>query len=357
MTTYITYKCSVCRRQKDIEEDTLRALPNKCTITKGCSGILLKIGKKNRGEEVEAVAGVEDWYPRGTKKYTTATVEPIETANLATSNGGAFVVAIREGEFDPPDFLDLVLLQRRTEAVAYQEFAYKATTNQTVFSGKDLNGKILRFDSTAISENRVLVYLNGVPTLDVTLTTNNVEFTDGVQAGSSVRIRVQAEKEAIERTLRVTRNSLQNPVLSRGSWANVDYVDRFEEGPYKHWTLYSADILSGIGVGKIKIVDTDINGPMMILMAHSPYENADRYYDLVVDVDPLKEDFLLSLESADSNSLVVNRGAMVELYPPLIIPTAAFITPDTVETEASSAVVSDDDTIVLLKNSKIIGPT
>jgi hypothetical protein len=52
MASYVTYQCSVCRRVKDSLKDDTRAAPNQCTITKGCSGRLFKIGESSTASTI-----------------------------------------------------------------------------------------------------------------------------------------------------------------------------------------------------------------------------------------------------------------------------------------------------------------
>lgn len=356
MTTYIKYQCSVCRRNKDIERDPLRAAPNKCTITKGCAGILIAYDQTSIPVPVAPIVGAEDWYPRGQTKVQVTPVASEETVSLATSENGALVMAVQADlESSVPDFIDIELLQRRVESVATQDYTYRPTVNTTVFTGRDANGKILRIDSAAISDGRVEVRVNGVLSETAVLTTNTVTFPSNVSAGSVVSVRVQLEKETVERTLRLTRNSLQTPTASRGAWANVDSFFRYDAGTFKRWWVYSVDTLTGLNVGKIKVISTGTVLESMLLLAHAPFEGFDRYLDFIVPTEPLLDDFLLSLEMS-SNSLIVSKSLVEEIYPPLRLTySLSYVVEEERETVASSEIVSDEEN-VLLKSTIILGP-
>ena len=359
MTTYIKYQCSVCRRTKDVEQDNIHVSPNKCTITKGCLGILLVLEETKIQEPVLPVAGLEDWYPRGQTRLQRQPATPIPPVRVATSASGAFVVAVKtENANALPESFDIVFLQRRSEQVAFNEYSFRTTEARSVFSGRDSNGKILRIDSTAISENRVIVRVNGVISTTATVSVNTVTFPAAQPVGTLVTIRVQLEKETIEKTITVTKNSAQTPVISRGSWSNINFVSKFNNGTYEKWWIYTADVLAGIGIGKLKIDSTSLTGyPMMLLLAHTPFSRVDRYLDFVVPLDHLFDDYYLTLPSSDSASLVIDRSSIAEIYPPLMLtPTASFITADELQTTASSAVVTDDVNEILV-SSKILGPT
>lgn len=359
MITYIKYQCSVCRRTKDVEQDNVHVSPNKCTITKGCLGILLVLDQTKIQEPVLPVAGLEDWYPRGqTRLQQTVPVE-VPPVRVATSASGALVIAVKtENQNLLPDSFDVVFLQRRTEDIAFNEYSFRTTEARSVFSGRDSNGKILRIDSAAISEGRVLVRVNGVISTTAVATVNTITFPSPQPTGTLVTVRVQLEKETIEKTITLTRNSEQSPVISRGSWSNVNYVSRFNSGAYEKWWVYTVDVLAGIGIGKLKISSTSLTGfPMMLLLSHEPFARVDRYLDFIVPIETLFEDYYLTLPSSDSASLVIDRSAVQEIYPPLVLtPSQSFIIADELQTTASSAVISDDVNEVLV-SSKILGPT
>lgn len=362
MTTYIKYQCSICRRTKDIEEDPVRVAPNKCTITKGCGGLLLAVEKTAIQNQTLPVAGVEDWYPRGEIRTVATRTTEQETVGLATSATGAFTIAVRTTTPNIlPATLTLQLIQRRTENVAFQEYVFKPTVSGTVFTGRDANGKILRIDSAAIADDRVSVRVNGVIQTPA-LSTNTVTFATPVSAGSNVTIRVQVEKDTIERSVTLTRNTEQTPTLSRGAWANVNVVYRQEGvGPdskvgLTSWYLYSSDALAGLTVGKLKIGFSGITLPTMILLAHAPYRSVDRYLDFVLPVENINDDFVLEMETSSAASLVVPRSLVVEFFPPLLLyPSGSFIVPDSMETTTSSAVNTDASTPVLT-SAVILGP-
>ena len=95
----------------------------------------------------------------------------------------------------------------------------------------------------------------------------------------------------------------------------------------------------------------------MLLLSHEPFARVDRYLDFIVPTETLFEDYYLTLPSSDSASLVVDRSAVLEIYPPLVLtPSQSFIIADELQTTASSAVISDDVNEILV-SSKILGPT
>lgn len=356
MTTYIKYQCTVCRREKTLEEDKLRVTPNKCTITKACSGILQVLGTTAVPINSTPVEGLEDWYASGSRSTSQSTASTEMAVGIATSDVGAIVLAVREqDEGALPSTIDVTFEQRRSENVSYSEYTYRPTSATATFTGKDSSGKILRIDAAAIAEERIQVRVNGVLTTDFTATTNTITLSSPAPAGSVVSIRVQAEKETITRTVTFTRNRQLVPTVARGSWANVDLIRKFTNGVgYETWWAYSVDNTFGFGVGKLKVVSIDTSRDSVLVLAHTPFTNFDRYLNFVVPAENLMGDFPISVDS-QTRELTVDRSLVVEIYPPLRLQADSFIDPEPRVPESSSAIVTDDIN-VLLKGDKVLGP-
>lgn len=356
MTTYIKYQCTVCRREKTEERDTVRVSTNKCTITKACSGILQVTGTTVNQINVLPVAGLDDWYADGSRQVTTSTASTEIAVGIATSENGALALAVKEhDEGSLPNTIDVTFEQRRSENVAYSEYTYRPTSTTSVFTGKDSNGKILRIDAAAIAEDRIQVRVNGVQTTNFTATTNTITLATPAPALSVVNIRVQAEKETIIRTVTFTRNSQLVPTAARGSWANISLIRRFTNGVgYDTWWVYSIDDTNGFGLGKLKIVELSTTREAMLLLAHTPFTSFDRYLNFIAPVSNLTGDFPISVDS-QTRDLTVDRSKVLEIYPPLRLQGDAYIDPETRVTESSSAIVTDDIN-VLLKGDKVLGP-
>src|SRR4051812_42732938 len=95
MTTYVTYSCTTCRRTKSFAKDNKRASPDHCTITKGCTGRLSPVSEQAEAQRASPLAGVDDWYARGTTR-TVALEEAVEDDfELSTSASGGLVLAVK----------------------------------------------------------------------------------------------------------------------------------------------------------------------------------------------------------------------------------------------------------------------
>ena len=352
MTTYVKYQCSLCRRLKDIEEDNVRVMPNKCIITKGCQGILTILSKSSTTSPIIPEAGLQDWYARGTVKVAKAIEPPPHPINIVTSSAGALVIALKDAQ-NLPDFIDVEIVQQRAEEVSYQEFVFKPAALAAVL-GKDVSGRILRFDELAIAEDRVIVRVNGIQAFPA-LTPNALTFNSPLPQGSLVSIRVLLEKQIIERRIRMLKNSLQTSGGFRGSWANIRTVNRYFYGTWSKWHVYSIDTLSTLGFGQIMIKNVGFDTEVMLLLAKKPYGGIDRCLDFIIDLDTVSSDFLMNRTLPAS--LVIDKAFINEIYPPLSLAlNESFIEADKLSI-ASSAITVDlaSDTNSLV-SSKIIGP-
>lgn len=356
---YTTYKCTVCRRTKAIEWDSLRALPDHCTITKGCQGRLSPQGETKVPAPVPSLDGVTDWYPRSQPvEEEKAPLHPTQV-DLATSANGALTIAVRgTTEASMPDSITLRVLQRKGEDINFSQYTFRTQSSTSTISGRDLNGKNLRFDTAAVSEDRVQVRVNGILRPDAILNPNVVSFPAPMASGAVVDIIVYSTPLTVEQTIVLSKNTLSEMADTRGSWMNVKYVEMFEGNTKTKWWLYSSDNLVGLSVGKLKVINLDNAADQaMILMAGIPYSSHERDLLHTIPVLPLYVDFYLSLTTVDDvTRLVVDWQFVKENFPPLQInPSLGFIQADSKTTTASSEVVTDDVNSMLL-SSKILGP-
>src|SRR5207253_118490 len=100
-----------------------------------------------------------------------------DTIDLATSKQGALTIAVRAtSESILSDSITLRLLQRVGKDIQFTQYTFKPQSVTSAITGKDVNGKNLRFDTAAINEDRVQVRVDGIPRPDATLTPNTATF-------------------------------------------------------------------------------------------------------------------------------------------------------------------------------------
>lgn len=387
MSIYTTFQCSVCRRTKDVLKDNVRAVPNQCTITKGCTGSLFKIGETPLPSSVAPVAGLTDWYARG-KKATATPVAPAESPIvLSTSSSGVITLAIYQTDAQAlaRPALVLGLTQRSITDVEYQQYVFTVVGATTVVTGRDSTSKNLRFDQAAITEGRVFVRVNGVARFagtassEFSLAPNIITFNSALPDGAVVDISVFLQKNTVKRQLAFNANYVTvDTTTAAGSWGNVRWVKEYDTTtdalkPNKWW-IYSCTGLDGIvsssrliingiyeddGVTPVLSAAQISSANIRFLLSSTPHENSDRYLNFYVAPEALVDGYALSTATSSIMELYADEVSLVEIYPPLQILSTALMTDSSfiiADTFTTTTTVSADAANVRLAGSKIIGP-
>jgi hypothetical protein len=378
MLRYTSFKCDTCRRTKDILTDASKVTLNYCTITKGCLGSLQITGDTNYAVTTSPVEGVEDWYPRGTEVIKdsgqTATVEHTD---ISTSVNGIITIGIpltvAEAVSSTFRTVQIKFLSRKIEPIAFQEYAFKPQTDVISVSGRDLNGKNLRLDALAFTQDRVKATVNGVVRTDIALDTQTLglKFDALVPAQARIFITVSASAQFDEKILTFQSHHFKDGADEFGAWGNLRNVAKMGatgvEEDNRLW-LYSCTEIRSLANSASLICDTILDANNMaittaklqssvFLLASNPYMSADRYFNLVL---PFKAGTVLSIPSGGEKRLNVDRQLIGEVFPPLRIVrsigtgTSSRIGPDVIP--AVSAAIPVDTELTRLQGQKIIGP-
>lgn len=373
---YTVYQCSICRRQKDIPQDNIRATPNQCIITKGCYGRLFPIGETLDYTPTAPVAGLTDWYPRGQSPTTTTATVTKPPVSMSTSATGVVSMAV----YYPPG---TTLLQnlvvnfdgQLAQDVSYLEYIYNTSIPQTIFTGKDSLGKNLRFDTSTVLPSQIFVMVNGVARFpgtgpnDYVATNNTITFNSVITAGASVSIYIYSEQPTIQESLTFTLNSNLQTTVNYGSWGNISSIQEYDQttGLVKTgtWMVYTCTSLESVSLN-IQLLLTNITDQLgnilyssgsfdnvRFLLSADPHDDTDRYLNFYVNMQLLSEEYLLSTNTTTITELFANYSALVEAFPPLVLTTSSYITPDTYSTTDA---VSSTTPETRLAGTKIIGP-
>lgn len=365
MTVYVKYQCSICRRIKDEIKDDLRVIPNSCTITKGCEGQLAKIGESLVQEPTNPVAGLTDWYPRGQKQTAVTNSTTALLQSFTTNGDGSMTLFVDSTKVQTVNHLVLTFEQRKIENVAHQQYFYQVGSATTIITGKDSTGKILRFDQTAINDNRVVVLVDGVQRYqgalanEFVLTPNTITFNTAILPGSVVDVSVFQEKTTLTVQLTAFKNSIRPRKSS--SWGNISDAN-FNNVNYTIFTVNpAANIIPGSRLKLLNIKDDadnlvldtpDLNHAFFGL-ASTPFESTDRYYATILTAKTLSDDFEVLCEKTFVNELLVDSMLLTDIYPPIEIPYSSYLIEDQYR---SSAAIIFDTSLARLQNSIIIGP-
>lgn len=379
MSRYSTFTCDTCKRSTDILTDNVRLQLTYCTITKGCSGTLSKSGSTDVATITPLVAGLPDWYPRGTQKSSTVQNNQQQMVALSCSANGALTIALRQtfGDLLNRQTVKVKLLQRKVEPIAFQQYTYQLESQTNEVFGRDINGKNLRVDQQSIDDGRVNVKVNGVERLDISCpVSNRIQFTTELHVGSLVSIVVAAEKNTIERYLSFGLHASQNSSENLGAWDNIRYVeDSTTLSSPNSWWVYTCTDLGEIANSTALQIDSvfDSNDQLimsgtalenaMFLMASAPYENVDRYYNFCIPFSILSEEFKLSTPVSTVRQLQVAKDDISEIFPPLKLtlpvnnnfPDSSYINEDVISASSSSQIITDS-TASRLTGNKTIGP-
>lgn len=383
---YVTYQCSVCRRTKGLPEDSQRPLLNQCIITKGCLGRLFAVGESSIAVNPAPVAGLDDWYARGTE-FVTRPATTTETIDLSTSNDGALTLGLYLTLAERNalgDEVEVTFAARRINNIAFSQFNYRINAaGVTVISGADQTGVTLRFDQDAIDENRVYVRVNGVTkfiTTDYTLTPNTVTFLTALTIGDQVSVSVFDQQNTTTHTVIFKQNNAYVGI-DVTAWKNVDYAEAgtFDgtDDARRRLVLWTADeqqftalnVSSRLRVLEIEsLTEAQFATRAFFLLAKSPYGATDRNLNFGISCGALNEQFLLSVSRTDTSKiLLADASALHEFFPPLqLLYTAqpsgsgfgssyADTTAEFSTAAASSEIVQDSEQTV--RTGRVIGPT
>lgn len=377
MTTYVVYQCSICRRKKNIPRDDVRAMPNTCTITKGCRGNLFSISQTTERKLTQSVPGLTDWYPRGTSPLLPAAAETVSQVSMVTSPSSILSLAVNFGVVHEESTIIAKFIQQRPDDIPFQQFTFRLGTASSQISpllangliGKDINGKNLRFDQAAIDEDRVKVRVNGIVvsagtgTHEFSIVPNKILFNSSLSIGTVVDVSVYSEVDFVEKNITFTRNTAVSAVTSASAWGNIASFElqRVGNAIPDIFTVYSSSTIGELLTSKMKLVGfykengIDVIGaPALFLLSSPPYQNVDRYFNFCVSTAKISESFLIDIVRQGEFDFLVDYSAVEELYPPIeLIINESYLKNDTFTT---TAVIPTDTSATRLSGTKIIGP-
>jgi hypothetical protein len=350
MNTTRAYKCTVCNKIKNIQNDPIRAVPNSCTITLGCTGSLNLLD--TQGKNVQD--SQSDWVARGqnTSTITSVTSEPI--ALMSVSSNGALTLAVKMSDAEAlnAESLNVKFEQRRTESVKFAQFTFMASASTNTISGKDNRGRNLRIDSAAVTDGRIRIKVNGVTREDFTVTPGqnaSVQFTTAITLGSTVDIFVYFEKEVEERTLQFVPNWKLSVNSLAGAWGNVKWVflpDKVTKAETKYWLFTATSTASMLPSSYARLVDIvriETNNPTTtavqlenteFLFSKKPFSHFDRFIWGTLPATSANESFQMLTSNRSIRDFTITAKLVASVFPAIKVyyngPNAALSTPNIV---------------------------
>lgn len=370
--TIQTYQCTICRRLKRAELDNVRAIPDQCTITKGCKGILNPVSGT---PYVPPTKDLVDWYPRNKKPVIRVAEEEQPRVSMSCSPNGMLTIAmlLTDAEAFAYESLSIEFNQRLSSDVSTIEYNYLTFVTTQVISGRDLQGKILRFDQTAINEERVQVKVNGVGSLTAQLSPNTVTFSPPLPPNSVVEVVVYATSPSTKVYMQFVLNHFANFAANSSAWTNIRWTEDVIKVPGKKWWVYSATSYGSASASAFlqltQIVGKDSSDNLTLLSSSSlgfdnarfllaapPYGNADRYTQFYLSAAQMASDYKMQTAIATPPTAYVEYDTLIEAYPPLVlshdtsVSFSSYIEPDQNTAEGSTL------SVPILTGNKIIGP-
>jgi hypothetical protein len=381
MKRYVKLQCSVCNRQKNVLWDSIRAVPDRCTITLRCRGRLYEVERLNNIDiATTPVAGVEDWYARGTLVQPVLAVGD-EWISTATGQMKQLVIGVKSPT-SPTSAATLTLpLNLRTSTnKTYRQYVYRQEGSITTVAGVESGTakKVLRYTSTGPSPDVVEVYVNGIkreqgtgadefqlydgtpstPAPPNTIVFNTVISSPGVTQVDVIVSRPVAQDTTNLVLQRVVHNEHR---VGTGAWENVNFIKINGEAYY----LFYVDI---IGTNQLTLNTmlyprgatatlTDA-GPtsfpawtdLVLLYANSPYTYMDRALHSATFMSEIdgSEDVLHFLKVDDVQELRITATAEKAVYPPITATTFTF--------DKYLPATSGDDAVPVHPAGPVIGP-
>lgn len=283
--TQATYRCTKCRRTKDIEIDNVHALLSHCTITKGCLGTLQKIGEvESFTADIRDGTGLVDWFPRGQEFNPTPVQEPVKMFNLSNSSSGALCLAVPQ---TTQDEIVVEFERKTTFGVSTQEFIKTIQVRSNTVSGRDNQNRIIRFEEDVILQNRIQVSLNGAQVTDFSVTTNSITFSQQLDVGTVVTIVVFGAVPVEKIRVNFTRHGKVDFTPTPSAWSSVNAFDRisysFPNG--QTWSVFSSPNFSVSSDSELRVSSTVTNE--VFLLSLDPFSSVDRLTNCVVKLSDL----------------------------------------------------------------------
>lgn len=353
--------------------DNVRAIPNQCTITKGCKGILNPVS----GIIYEPpVKNLIDWYPRNKKPIIDVAVEPAPRVSMSCSPTGTLTLAVLLSDAEAFEFqsMSVEFNQRLSADIAAIEYNYITFVTTSVISGRDSQGKNLRFDQTAINEERVIVKVNGVNSTTASLSPNTVTFNPPLPPNTLVEVVVYSKSPSTKVYIQFISNHIANFAANSSAWTNIRWVeDAVPDASGKKWWVYSATSYGTASASAFlqlsQVVGKDASDNLTLLSSASlgfdnarfllsapPYGNVDRYTQFYLSAPAMASEYKMQTAIATPPTAYVEYDALVELYPPMVLSRDTSVSFSSYIAEDENTANGSTLSIPILTGSKIIGP-
>jgi hypothetical protein len=301
---------------------------------------------------------------------------------LSNSESGAITLGLLISDIEAAGIQDirLQMKQRLTADVPFTEYVFVQQIQDNVISGRDSNGKNLRFDQTAIDAGRVQVIVDGIiknQDVDYVATPNIITFTTPLAIGVRTAVSVFGSAPTTLVDITLTKNAAATSTISGGAWGNIRWLQEYDKTTGiadRRWWLFTANTTGSISSEAQYQLDSIINvqtaavivptvhsfQDVRFFLSSSPHDNTDRYLNLYVDAAPLADGFLMRSISTTFTELYAVADAIGDVSPPFQLIGGGSPAPDNsyivVDTFPSNDRAASEALETKPKANKIIGP-
>jgi hypothetical protein len=369
MKKYLHLKCTNCKRSVDKLVNLTHYQPDKCTITLGCEGRLQPLEYKSDSSiSVAQKTGATDWYPRNTEIINNKKQVDIKLIDLQSGSLKQIVIAVPQEE-PPEDAIYTLSLKIKADTPKeYRQYIFRKSGVITSISGIEsgLEKKALRFNAFGDSPDLVEVFVNGVKrdqgkgNLDYQIyigdsasiaPPNTIVFNTPIEQPGISQIDIIISKDAPAKiiNLHFTRNQYDESQVNTGAYENINYLERFINGKWQKYYLYTLDLNEGI-IDLNSILLPVRESDAFILLARKPYTKLDRYNTIIFKLNNLNDnDYLKYFKENNNTVLKAADTSLVSVFPPLRF--NKFTTESTIKTK-----LAGDSEQLVIDGSVIIGP-
>ena len=351
------YKCSICRKSTEITEDSVHVMFNNCTLTKGCQGILQKISQSR-----SAFINIPNSNIASGGAQPILITDESESKYLSISNSSVNTLILAVSGAKPPisNYVAVMFEKRKIADLTSQQFEVIAVTGTNTISGKDINGKNIRFDQAKSSNSDVEVYINGVLKLESTYTVynNRIDFIPAenelfvINRNDRVVMLVKpvVVPELFKSIFKWNGLDANTPIIS--AWSNVEQVKDKQE--YLNVFSSMSNVISEFSEYKIQeVYFTNLTGTTnlgtiqnsKLLLSRKPNSNYDRYLQSYISSANLTSGYNIKRTDGDA---IIEIQLITDLAIPLVLSSIT-----------NNDIISNNqytETQTLVQSTKIIGP-
>lgn len=293
--------------------------------------------RSSAGVAVAPEIGTIDWRARGTKTFSNETLKESNLINLQTGHLKQLTIGVASE--DNPDIdstYSLEMILKSDAPKTYRQYVFRREGTFSNISGIEngLDKKALRFTAYGTSPDMVEVFINGVKrergidaedyqirdSAESQITPNMIIFNNAVGGAgiSQIDIIISKPEPTTKMSISFKRNKPDESRLALGAFENISHVDRFINGDWKRYYLFTVDI-DNIVMPLNSILVPSSESDVIFLLAKKPYTRYDRYSDVVLPMQDMsiERDYIKFYVEDKNTTVRATDTSLLNIFPPL----------------------------------------